>query len=44
MQVSREVAELMNAVIVLAKERHYELVTPELLLYVICEISYCGGI
>ena len=50
MQVSREVAELMNAVIVLAKERHYELVTPELLLYVICEnqlfaeaFEDCGG-
>ncbi len=25
MQVSREVAEIINSVIVLAKERHYEL-------------------
>lgn len=50
MQVSREVAEIINSVIVLAKERHYELVTPELLLYVICEnqlfaeaFEDCGG-
>lgn len=50
MQVSREVAEIINSVIVLAKERQYELVTPELLLYVICEnqlfaeaFEDCGG-
>ncbi|MDE7184018.1 MAG: ATP-dependent Clp protease ATP-binding subunit ClpA, partial [Lachnospiraceae bacterium] len=50
MQVSREVAEIINSVIMLAKERQYELVTPELLLYVICEnqlfaeaFEDCGG-
>lgn len=36
MQVTREVAEIINSVVVLAKNRHYELVTPELVLYVIC--------
>lgn len=50
MQVSREVAEIINSVIELARERHYELVTPELVLYVICDnqifaeaFEDCGG-
>lgn len=50
MQVSREVAEIINSVIALARERHYELVTPELVLYVICDnqifaeaFEDCGG-
>lgn len=50
MQVSREVAEIINSVIALAKEKHYELVTPELVLYVICgnqlfaeAFEDCGG-
>lgn len=50
MQVSREVAEIINSVIDLARERHYELVTPELVLYVICDnqifaeaFEDCGG-
>ncbi len=36
MQVSREVAEIINTVFGMAKSRHYEFVTPELVLYVIC--------
>lgn len=50
MQVTREVAEIINSVVVLAKKRHYELVTPELVLYVICgnrifaeAFEDCGG-
>lgn len=50
MQVTREVAEIINSVVVLAKNRHYELVTPELVLYVICgnkifaeAFEDCGG-
>lgn len=50
MQVTREVAEIINSVVVLAKKRHYELVTPELALYVICgnqvfaeAFEDCGG-
>lgn len=50
MQVTREVAEIINSVMVLAKDRHYELVTPELVLYVICgnkifaeAFEDCGG-
>ncbi|MDE7476681.1 MAG: AAA family ATPase, partial [Lachnospiraceae bacterium] len=50
MQVSREVAEIINSVLILAKNRHYELVTPELVLYVICgnkvfaeAFEDCGG-
>lgn len=50
MQVSREVAEIINLVVVMARERHYELVTPELLLFVLCgnqifaeAFEDCGG-
>ncbi len=50
MQVTREVAEIINSVVVLAKNRHYELVTPELVLYVVCgnkifaeAFEDCGG-
>lgn len=50
MQVSTEVAEIINTVISLAKSRHYEFVTPELVLYVICgnqifteAFEDCGG-
>ncbi|MDE6917744.1 MAG: AAA family ATPase [Lachnospiraceae bacterium] len=50
MQVTREVAEIMSAVLGLAKNRRYELVTPELVLYVICgnkifaeAFEDCGG-
>lgn len=50
MQVSREVAEIINSVLGLAKNRHYEYVTPELVLYVICgnkifgeAFEECGG-
>lgn len=50
MQVTREVAEIINSVLVLAKDRRYELVTPELALYVICgnkifaeAFEDCGG-
>lgn len=50
MQVTREVAEIINSVVVLARQRHYELVTPELVLYVICgnkifteAFEDCGG-
>ena len=50
MQVSREVAEIINAVFGMAKNRHYEFVTPELVLYVICgnkkfteAFEGCGG-
>ena len=50
MQVTREVAEIIHSVVILAKNRHYELVTPELMLYVICgnkvfaeAFEDCGG-
>ncbi len=50
MQVTREVAEIIHSVVLLAKNRHYELVTPELVLYVICDndifaeaFEDCGG-
>jgi len=50
MQVTREVAEIIDSVIVLARNRHYEFVTPELMLYVICgnkvfaeAFEDCGG-
>lgn len=50
MQVSREVAEIINTVFGMAKSRHYEFVTPELVLYVICgnkkfteAFEDCGG-
>lgn len=37
MQVSGEVAEIINAVFTLAKSAHFPFVTPELTLYVICK-------
>lgn len=50
MQISREVAEIINTVFGMAKSRHYEFVTPELVLYVICgnkkfteAFEDCGG-
>lgn len=50
MHVSREVAEIINSVFALAKSEHYELVTPELMLYVLCRhqifaeaFEACGG-
>lgn len=50
MHVSNEVAYIINAVLSLANKEHYELVTPELLLYVICKnrvfaeaFEGCGG-
>lgn len=50
MNVTREVAELINEVVSLAKERKYEYVTPELLLFVLCRqkdfmkaYENCGG-
>lgn len=50
MHVSKEVAEIINTVFALAKSEHYELVTPELVLYVLCRhqifaeaFETCGG-
>ena len=50
MHVSNEVAYIINAVLAIANREHYELVTPELLLYVICKnrvfaeaFEGCGG-
>ena len=50
MHVSKEVAEIINTVFTMAKDAHYEYVTPELLLYVVCNNKFfaeafedCGG-
>ena len=50
MQVSGEVAEIINTAFSFAKSAHFELVTPELVLYVICQnkvfaqaFENCGG-
>lgn len=50
MHVSREVAEIINSVFALAKSEHYEFVTPEVVLYIICNnkmfaeaFEDCGG-
>ena len=37
MQISAEVAEIINMAFSLAQNARFEYVTPELLLYVICE-------
>ena len=37
MQVSEEVAGIINTAISLAKNAHFEFITPELVLYVICQ-------
>ena len=36
MHVSNEVASILNMIFSYAKDAHYEYVTPELLLYMIC--------
>ena len=50
MHVSDEIAEIINMAFSLAKSAHFEFVTPELLLYVICgnkvfiqAFENCGG-
>lgn len=50
MKVSGEVAHIINTVISLAKNAHFEYVTPELVLYVVCQntmfvqaFENCGG-
>lgn len=50
MNVSGEVAGIINTVFSLAKNAHFELVTPELMLYVVCQneifaqaFENCGG-
>lgn len=50
MKVSGEVANIINTVISLAKSAHFEYVTPELVLYVVCQnkvfvqaFENCGG-
>ncbi len=50
MKVSGEVAHIINTVISLAKSAHFEYVTPELVLYVVCQntvfvqaFENCGG-
>lgn len=50
MHVSGEVAKIISTVFALAKNEHYEFVTPELVLYIICEnqifaeaFEDCGG-
>lgn len=50
MHVSREVAEMINTIFSMAQSAHFEYVTPELALYVICQnkvfaraFENCGG-
>lgn len=50
MRVSGEVAEIIDTVFALAKSAHFEFVTPELVLYVVCQnkvfaraFENCGG-
>ena len=50
MQISKEVAEILNAAFTMAKGAHFEYVTPELVLFVICQnkvfaqaFEECGG-
>ena len=50
MQISREVAEILNTAFSLAKGAHFEYVTPELVLFVVCQnkvfaqaFEDCGG-
>ena len=50
MHVSNEVASILNMIFSYAKDAHYEYVTPELLLYMICRnkvfakaFARCGG-
>ena len=50
MQISREVAEILNTAFSMAKGAHFEYVTPELVLFVICQnkvfaqaFEECGG-
>ena len=50
MNVTKEVAGIINNTLALAADRHYEYATPELLLLVMCEstgfiraFSDCGG-
>lgn len=50
MRVSGEVAGIINTVFTLAKKAHFEYVTPELMLYVVCQnkifteaFENCGG-
>jgi len=50
MQVSEEMAEMIGTMVSLAKNAHFELVTPELMLYVVCRnevfaraFENCGG-
>ena len=50
MQISKEVAEILNTAFTMAKSAHFEYVTPELVLFVICQnkmfaqaFEECGG-
>ena len=50
MQISKEVAEILNIAFSMAKSAHFEYVTPELVLFVICQnkvfaqaFEDCGG-
>ena len=50
MQISKEVAEILNAAFTMAKSAHFEFVTPELVLFVACQnkvfaqaFENCGG-
>lgn len=50
MHVSNEIASILNVIFSYAKDAHYEYVTPELMLYVICRnkvfakaFARCGG-
>ena len=50
MRISEEVAQIMDEVFLFAKGSHFEYVTPELVLYVICKnkvfaqaFQNCGG-
>lgn len=50
MDISKEVKEIFNETILTASKKHYEFVTPELLLYIICRnpifaqaFKNCGG-
>ena len=50
MQISAEAAQILDAMFLLARNAHFEYMTPELMLYVICQnqtfakaFENCGG-
>ena len=50
MKMSKEVKDIFNETVLIANKKHYEFITPELLLYIICNnpifvqaFKNCGG-